>query len=266
MTDPAPRPRRTRRGEIVVGPTIGARYGPGALLGLPIVSLVLTPLGAAGVEEVLLGRARDGSGWARALLTGPAPYVLAFTALWALLALWALVPLVLAQKVVLLDPARGTVVRRRGLGRRRDHRPVGDVVWAVGEADRQAIALIGVLPGGQEAARTLAERPDGAEAEVEQWQVPHVGWDAASFDGLRALQERAGLEPAPPRSVLLLRAHRVHQLQAHGELAERVGMEWLPAYDEDPARFQRDFDHARRVLGGKEPADPPADEHPARGR
>lgn len=266
MTDRAPRPRTTRRGEIVVGPTIGARYGPGALLGLPIVSLVLTPLGAAGVQEALIGRARAGSDGARALLTGPAPYLVAFAALWGLLALWALVPLVLAHTVVLLDPERGTVSRRRGLGRRRSSRPVTDVVWAVGEADRQAIGLIGLLAGGQAAARAAAEPPGGAEPEVEQWRVPHVGWDAASFDGLRALQERAGLEAAPPRWVLLQRAHRARQLQAHRELADRVGMAWLPAYDDDPARFQRDFDHARRVLGGKEPVDPGARTRPPRGR
>ena len=42
-------------------------------------------------------------------------------------------------------------------------------------------------------------------------------------------------------------------LVANRELARRVGMPWREEYADDRAAFQRDFDRARRVLGGREP-------------
>lgn len=259
--DAPPRPRRTRRGEIVVGPSFAARYLPGAVVGLPIIALVLTPLGTAGIQQLLARPGLSEAPWARAVAASPAEPLLALCAIWILLALWAALPLLLTRRVVLLDVERGTICRRRGLGRRRVEQPLADVLWAVGEADREAIALIGLHPGGQagaraEAARLAAAAPDAAdppEPAIAQWTVPHIGWDDASFDGLRALQSAAGLVPAAPRPVLLAAARRRRRAAAHREMAARIDMPWDASYEDDPDAFQRDFDHARRVLGGREP-------------
>lgn len=250
MNDSTPQPRRTRRGEIVIGPSILSRWGPFAGIGLPIIALILAPLGTAGLQQMLLldGVRTLAPSWllASTWLQGAVAYV----ALWALLALWALVPMALTRRIVLLDDARGTVRRRRGLGRPSPARPVADVVWAVGDADRDASALIGLYPGGPAAAE--AERADAED--VEQWSVGHIGWDDAAFDGLRALQAAAGLAAAPPRTVLVARERRERHAAANRELARRIGMPWREEYAEDRAAFQRDFDRARRVLGGKERA------------
>lgn len=267
MVDPSappPAPCRTRRGEIVVGPSFASRYTPGALVGLPIVCLFLTPLGAAGIEQVVARPSLADAAWARALAGSPLALVVAFLGLWGLLALWAALPLALTRRVVLLDADAGTVSRRRGLGPRQAPRPLGDVLWAVAEADRDAIALIGLHAGGQDGYRAEAQRlaaaaPPGQEPDEptgEQWSVPHIGWDDASFDGLRALQAAAGLRPSPPRPWLLADARRQRLARAHREMAERIAMPWQDAYEDDPALFQRDFDRARRVLGGKEPGGP----------
>lgn len=236
-----PEPRRTRGGAVRIGPSVRARYAPGALMGLPIVSLVLSPLGA-----VVLRSWRDGlpvverdQGLAALLAHDVIVYPAAFLLAWALLALWALVPMLATTPRVLLDESRGVLSRRRGL-RRAEERPLADVVFAVADAERDSIALIGFA----------------RDEEVERWVVPAIGWDDASFDGLRVLQAAAGLRPAPPRPVLALRARRERQAHAHREMAERVALPWRPEYDDDPAAFRRDFDHARRVLGGKEPPAP----------
>lgn len=246
---PAPQPRRTRRGEILVGPSVLSRWGPLAGIGLPIISLILAPLGTAGLQQLLLidGIRTLAPSWL--LASTWAQGVLAYLALWALLAGWALVPMALTRRIVLLDPAEGTVRRRRGLGRPSPARPVADVVWAVGDADRDASALIGLYPGGPDAA--AAAHADAED--VEQWGVGHIGWDDAAFDGLRALQDAAGLAPAPPRPVLVARERRERHAAANRELARRVGMPWREEYADDRAAFQRDFDRARRVLGGREP-------------
>ncbi|GAB2535498.1 hypothetical protein [Brachybacterium huguangmaarense] len=256
-----PAPRRTRDGRILVGPSVRSRYAPAALVGLPIVALVLVPLVSAVLEQAL---ARSGTGDTGALAaladlllrSGTARGVVAFAAAWALLAAWALVPLALTRRALVLDPAARTLARRRGLRTERSARPLADVVYAVGDADREAVALVGLVPGG--AGRSAPE------TEVEQWSVPHIGWDDAAFDGLRALQEACGLRPAPPRPVLLAQARRRRRSEANRELAARVGLPWRDEF-EDPAVFQPAFDRARRVLGGKEPPAAGDPGHGARG-
>ena len=92
----------------------------------------------------------------------------------------------------------------------------------------------------------------GGEGDVTDWIIPEIGWDEASFDGLRTLQAAAGLRPAPPRRELLAARRQDRRARAHQELAERLGMPWRPEYTHDEAAFQAEFDRVRRVLGGKE--------------
>lgn len=90
------------------------------------------------------------------------------------------------------------------------------------------------------------------QQEVRQWVVPEIGWDAASFDGLRVLQTAAGFRPAPPREVLVREERRGRVEAAHRELAARLGMPWREEYAHDEDAFQAEFDRVRRVLGGRE--------------
>lgn len=272
-------PRRTRSGAVRVGPSILVRYLPAALIGLPLVALVLSPLGAAALQE-----------WRRSLLREEGPstltallahdvvvFPLAAVLAWALLAVWAVVPMLATTPRIVLDERRGVLVRRRGL-RRPEERALARVVWAVGEGERDAIALIGFAPperpGAEDADLALEDtgsertEPDlegpGLEdtdledtdpEDVERWVVPHIAWDDRSFEGLRVLQAAAGLRPSPPRAVLVREARRRRQVSARKEMAQRVAMPWRQEYEHDPAAFGRDHDHARRVLGGKEPPD-----------
>lgn len=240
--DPAaPVPRRTRRGAVVIGPTVGARWGPGALLGLPIVALLLSPFAGAGLDQWRRMRLLDGpQGWMEEILAhGWAQILIGAGLLWALFAVWALVPMLATHQVVLFDDRSGELRLRKGL-RTLDTARLEDVVHAVGEAERGRIGRIGMV--------------DGVRREHREWIVPEVGWDSASFDGLRALQEAAGLRTAPERQELVLEARRIRREAQHRELAARAGMPWRPEYAVDEAAFQQEFDRVRRVLGGKEPA------------
>src|SRR5699024_11140546 len=107
-------------------------------------------------------------------------------ALWGLLALWALVPLVLTHRVVLFDERTGALTLRRGL-RTADRATLAEVRYAIGDAERGGMALIGLERDGD---------ADGEES-GRRWVVPESGWDAAAFDGLRILQSPPG--PALPR-------------------------------------------------------------------
>lgn len=240
---PAPAPRRTGSGAVIVGPTVRARYVPGALIGLPLVSVLLSPFAGAGLQGWRSSRLRAGHDGLLEQLLAPAwtQLLLGALALWVLFALWALVPLLLTQRTVLLDEAQGTVALRRG-PRIVERAPLSQVEHAVGEAERGGMALIGLTATG------------GDDEPPRQWIVPEVGWDAASFDGLRALQAAAGLAPAPPRGALVWENRRIRRARAHRELAERLGMPWREEYAHDDAAFQAEFDRVRRVLGGKEPA------------
>ena len=180
--------------------------------------------GHDGVLEQLLAPA-----WAQLLLGA--------LLLWLLLALWAVVPLLLTRSVVLLDEGAGTLRRRQGL-RTRDRAGLDEVEYAVGEAVRGSMGLIGVRRRGDQ--------------QVRQWIVPEIGWDAASFDGLRTLQAAAGLAPAPPREVLVAEHFRAHREASHRELAARLGMSWREEYALDEEAFRAEFDRVRRVLGGRE--------------
>lgn len=235
----APAPRRTRSGEVLVGPSVRARYLPGALIGLPLVSLLLSPFAGAGLQQWRISRLRGGHDGLLEQLLAPAwaQLLLGALLLWLLLALWAVVPLLLTRSVVLLDEQAGTLRRRQGL-RTRDRAGLDEVEYAVGEAVRGSMGLIGVRGRGDE--------------QVRQWIVPEIGWDAASFDGLRTLQAAAGLAPAPPREVLVAEHFRAHREASHRELAARLGMSWREEYALDEEAFRAEFDRVRRVLGGRE--------------
>ena len=167
-----------------------------------------------------------------------AQLLLGALALWALFALWALVPLLLTRTLVLLDEERRTLRLRKGL-RTRDRGSLDEVEYAVGEAVRGSLGLIGVRTPGQ--------------AQPRQWVVPEIGWDDASFDGLRTLQAATGFTPAPPRAELMAEHVRSRREAAHRELATRLDMPWREEYAQDDAVFRAEFDRVRRVLGGKEP-------------
>ena len=235
----APAPRRTRSGEVLVGPSVRARYLPGALIGLPLVSLLLSPFAGAGLQQWRISRLRGGHDGLLEQLLAPAwaQLLLGALLLWLLLALWAVVPLLLTRSVVLLDEQAGTLRRRQGL-RTRDRAGLDEVEYAVGEAVRGSMGLIGVRGRGDE--------------QVRQWIVPEIGWDAASFDGLRTLQAAVGLAPAPPREVLVAEHFRAHREASHRELAARLGMSWREEYALDEEAFRAEFDRVRRVLGGRE--------------
>lgn len=259
MTDPrdpeAPAPRRTATGAVIVGPTVGARFRPGVLYGLPVLALLLSPLAGAGLQQWRTTRLRAGHDGLLEQLLAPAwsQLLLGALALWALLAVWALVPLLLTGKTVLLDEERGTLALRRG-PRVVDRAAVAEVEFAVGEAERGGMALIGLRPAADERRPADAGRARaGADPELRQWVVPEIGWDGPSFDGLRVLQRAAGLRPAPDRAEQVAEARRAHREQNHRELAARLGMDWRPEYAHDEAAFQAEFDRVRRVLGGKEP-------------
>lgn len=224
---------------MIVGPSIRSRYAPGALIGLPLVSALLSPFAAAALQEGRSSRLRAGHDGLLEQLLAPAWAQLLAGALvlWVLLAVWALVPLVLSRRVVHLDERTGALVLRRGL-READRARLADVIGAVGEPERGSMALI-VLRGTGGAVQR-------------EWLVPEIGWDAASFDGLRALQAAAGLRPAPPRAELVRENRRRRRVRNHRELAARLGMPWREEYEQDDAAFQAEFDRVRRVLGGRE--------------
>lgn len=225
----------------MIGPTVGARWGPGAVLGLPLVALLLSPFAGAGLDQWRRMRLLDGhEGWIEAALApGWAQILLGAALLWLLFAVWALMPMLATRQVVLYDDRSGELRLRKGL-RTLGTARLEHVVHAVGEAGRGSLGRIG-----------LVEEPGG---ELREWMVPEIGWDSAAFDGLRTLQEDAGLRPAPERQELVAEARRARREALHRELAARAGMPWRPEYAEDEAAFQHEFDRVRRVLGGKEPA------------
>src|SRR5699024_7118887 len=153
--------------------TIAARYRPGALIGLPLIAVLLSPLAGAGLQQWRRSRITDGYDGLLEQVLGPAWTQLLTGALllWALFAIWAIVPLLMTHRAVHLDQSNGSLSLRRGL-RTVDRAQVADVLHAVGEAERGSLALIGIR----------------GDVEERQWVVPEIGWDAASFDGLRVLQ------------------------------------------------------------------------------
>lgn len=256
-----PSPRRTRGGDVIVGPTIRARYLPGALIGLPLVSALLSPFAAAGLQQWRFGRLREGHDALLEHVLAPSwvQLLLGALLLWALFALWGVVPMLLTHRVVHLDETSGMLTLRKGL-RTVDRAELGQLDYAVGEAERGSIALIGIRDEDASGAAAAPPRSRGREAPTtRQWVVQEIGWDAASFDGLRALQALSGLRPAPPRGVLVRENRRLRIARANHELAERLGMPWRDEYEHDEKAFRDEFDRVRRVLGGKEkprPGDP----------
>lgn len=239
---------------MLVGPRIRSRFFPAALIGLPMVSVLLGTFPAAALQQWRAIRVRAGHDGLLEQLLAPWPVQLlaGMLVLWALLAAWMLVPLALTRRVVTFDEATGALEQRTGL-RRTGRARIEDVVYAVGEPERGGTALIGLRAGDPDASAT------SADDDPVVWAVPHIGWDDASFDGLRVLQGAAGLNPAPPRLLLLAQARAARLRQVDRELARRLDMPWRDEYDHDHAAFQREFDRVRRVLGGKEPPTPPGD-------
>lgn len=243
---PAPAPRRTRAGEVIVGPTVRARYQPAAMMGLPLVAVLLSTFAAAGIQQWRASRLLDGHDGPLEQLLAPAwvQLLLGALALWLLFSLWALVPVVLTHRVVLLDERTAMLTLRRGL-RTAGRAPLSQVLYAAGDAERGGMAVIGLEdPSG---------RPPGDDGSERRWVIPESGWDDAAFDGLRTLQAAAGLRTAPPRGVLVRENRRARRERSHRELAARLGMPWREEYAHDDAAFQAEFDRVRRVLGGREP-------------
>lgn len=226
---------------MIIGPTVMARYLPGALIGLPLVSLVLAPFGGAGLQQWRSSRLRSGHDGLLEQVLDPAwaQLLLGALLLWVLFALWALVPLVMTRRIVLFEESTGALSLRKGL-RTVDRAALDEVDHAVGEPERSGLGMIGIRRKGGE--------------ELRQWLVPALGWDGESFDGLRVLQAAAGLRPAPPRAELVRENRRVRIARGHHQLADRLGMPWRAEYEHDEAAFRTEFDRVRRVLGGKEPA------------
>lgn len=227
-----PQPRRTRGGRVLVGPSLPSRYLPGALIGLPLVSILLGSFPAAALQQWRNRRVLAGH-WGpleQALSPVWLQLLAGIVLLWTLLALWALVALVLTRRVVEFDEETGTLLLRKGL-RIRDRARVEHVRFAVGGFERSDMALIGI-----------AEDP---QTEPRQWVVPFIGWDGPSFDGLRALQAAAGYPAAPDRAGLIATARADHRLANRREYARRLQMPWRPEYESDPLLFRRDFDRAR---------------------
>lgn len=235
-----PSPRRSRCGEVLIGPSLGSRYRPGALIGLPIIAALLGSFPGAALQQWRRMRVEAGhDGLLETLLAPVWMQLLAgILLLWALLALWGLVAMVLTRRLVLLDESTGTLRLRQGL-RESDRAELSQVRYAVGEPHRDSMALIGIAD------------EDGTER---QWVVPFIGWDAESFDGLRLLQSATGLVPAPPRGQLLAEHSRQRRNELHREYARRLGMPWLPEYETEDGLFQRDFDQARREARAAERA------------
>lgn len=228
---------------MVVGPTIWARYRPGLLYGLPLLSVLLSPFGGIAIQTWRSARLHAGhDGLVEQLLavTG-VQLLLGAVGLWILCGLWAVVPLVLTHRAVLFDERTGTLILRRGL-RAADRADLAQVRYATGDAERGGLGLIG-----------LTSEPGAAESAERQWVVPETGWDDAGFDGLRVLQAAAGLRPAPPRPALVAEARRARRERGNRELAARLGMPWRAEYAHDEAAFQAEFDRVRRVLGGRAP-------------
>lgn len=229
-----PAPRRTRTGAVLIGPPLASRYIPGAFLGLPVLALVLSPIGGAGVQQFVHNRVREGARGPLVDLmsTMAAQIVVGGVVMWALFALWALVPLTVVHRTVLFDVDTGELLLRKGprtVGRRR----TDEVTAAYGDPRRQGM---GVLEFGED----------------QHWTIPEIGWDREAFDGLRMVQQAAGLPIAPPRAEILAEDSRARHERMNRVSAQRIGMPWREEYATDRDAFRTEFDHRRRVLGGKE--------------
>ena len=99
---PAPVPRRTRAGAVIVGPSLRARYVPAALIDLPMVAVLLSTFAAAGIQQWQTSRLLGGHDGPLEQLLAPAwvQLLLGAFALGVLFSLWALVPMILTHSVV----------------------------------------------------------------------------------------------------------------------------------------------------------------------
>ena len=222
----APQPRRTRRGDIVIGPSVLSRLRPGLIWGVPLLALLL----GAFASGVMRRRWEQIDQLPELLI-----WVLGVVVMGMVIALVAAVALILTHPTVVFDQSAGTLRRRRGLIRRGPTRQLADLQYAAGEAERSSFGLLGFAQTEKHPA--------------EQWVIPHLGWDDASFDGLRVLQAAARYPVAPPRPVAARAALAARVEHTDRELAARYEMPWKPEYA-DHDRFLADFDERRRELGG----------------
>ncbi|WP_058234822.1 hypothetical protein [Devriesea agamarum] len=279
--DGAARLRRTRQGHVLVGPSFIARVAPALLIGVSTLALLLAPP-VSSVWELLrrIGMV-EGWVWVPGVLGGPFenPWwqmIAAWIAIWVFFAIIVLLTMGARHRVIVLDPATGCI-QLRGLIRTKFPRgneevvSAQDVICADADARARGSAIVTLCapdahppysdptsvpaPSHREATPTPENLPRGylASATVAcamqnstTWAVPHIGWDDASWNGLRMLQRMAGQPISPARRDIL--ARDLAQLRCWGryEGARQAGMPWLPEYESDAALFQADFDAWRR--------------------
>src|SRR5690625_8006828 len=101
--------------------------------------------------------------------------------------------MLLTHRVALLEQSTGVLLLRRG-PRAVDRAETAEIEYAVGEAERGSIALIG--------GRAAGERRRGGQ-EGRRWVIPEAGRDDASFDGRRTVPSDPRLRPARPAAALV---------------------------------------------------------------
>lgn len=220
---------RTRAGEVLVGPTIRSRISPGLRYGLPIIAVLCAPIAGSILQRHF--QVYDGPGVVLLLLAGA-------VVVYLLGALLGVVTLAGTRSAVIFDERDGTISQQRGFRRRSAPRPLSEIHYAVGDAEKNSVALIGFREG-------------------EQWVIDHIAWDDASFDGLRVLQRAVDLPVAPARHELAAQALHARVLSTHQQLAERFGMTWQTEYEERET-FLSAFDEHRRALAARSRGAAPA--------
>jgi hypothetical protein len=225
-SEPSPPGGLPTRGRVRVGPRPLRRVLPLWLVGGSVVALVLSGFAADTWRSVGVGL----------------PLVLGHVVGWATLmvVLLALAWLVLGRETALVVDLDARTLHRRTPGSllergRRETRPLADLRTISEDPDGDAL---------------LEVRADG-EDEPEVWSVPHVGWDDASWDGLRALQAAADLPVAPPLAEARHRVRRAVEIVHQREAAAAVALPWRAEYDDDPEAFRRAYDARRQELAAR---------------
>lgn len=217
----APAPKLDRRGRIIIGPTLLARWTPAATIGLPIIALITAGVVSTFLPDVWFAAV---TGWPRLAVRVLAGWLVG----WAVTSAAGLLLLALTHESARLDQDAGTVLHRSALKRWRCV-TLADIVAVHPDARKQGATAI-VTPG-----TTL--------------YVPHTGWDDAGFDGVRALQAelqpRLDVTPAPPRAQCMRQILLADALRTRRTIARALTMPWRDEYA-DRDTFERALDDARR--------------------